>query len=223
VAGLLVRTEQARRIGGLAPAGMSGAEDWDFSVRLARAGLRVAAVPAALARYRQSRGSHSRDPVPVLRARLDLLDRCRRPDERLELPAERQPVLSEGEWARLHNRQVFFVLGLAAAGESGALAEVLACRVRGGGDPAAWARAFACGVSHVALGGGTGVGAAEKARGPLAEALAAAGDGALAGPLQRALQRAVTRAAFPGPRYWLRTLEAWRATRRFQAGEGGRS
>jgi hypothetical protein len=220
VAGVMVRVEQAGRIGGLAPAGMSGAEDWDFSVRLVRAGLRVAAVPEALARYRQSGGSHSRNPVPVLQTSLDLLERCRTPDARLELPPERQPVLADGEWKRLRNRQVFFVAGLAAAGVPSALPEVLACRVKGGGDPSAWARAFAAGVNHAILGGGSGAGAAARIRVPLAEALQASGEGDGVAPLQQELEQAVRRLGFKGPRYWLRRIEAWRATRRFRAGGG---
>lgn len=216
VGGLLVRRETAERIGGLTLDGLSGVEDWDFAVRLTRAGLRVVRVPEALARYRQSRASFSRNPLPMLKARLELLDRCRKPDERLELPPAKQPVIDEAAWRRLRNRQVFFVLGLAAVGSAAAMPEVLASRVAGENDWRAWARAFAEGVGYAALAGGSGKNAAARARLALTVSLASTGEGALTEPLLQAMEQAVRRTCFPGPRYWKRRIAAWLSTRRFR-------
>jgi GT2 family glycosyltransferase len=220
VAGLLVRTEAARRIGGLTMAGTPGAEDWDFAVRLARSGLRTVPVPEALARYRQSQASFSRNPIPMLRTRLELLDRCRKPDPRLPGPPERQPKLDEAEWSRYRNRQVFFILGLAASGSSGPLAEILSFRVPGPVELELWANAFAHGACHAALGGLPAGGAAARAEEALRSSLEAMQQAAWAAPLQRMMERAMWRMRFPGPRALLGGWAAWQATARFRRGRG---
>ncbi|MFO7534600.1 MAG: glycosyltransferase family A protein [Kiritimatiellia bacterium] len=219
VAGLLARREAARRIGGLS-VGLSGAEDWDFAVRLARAGLTVVRVPGALARYRQSADSFSRNPVPMLMARLELVERCRKPDPRLETPADRQPVLDERAARRYVNCSVFQVLGVAAAARPESIPEILAQYRAGDPEPAAWSSAFASGVSHGGLCRAIPAEVVERVRLPLERMLETAGEGPTAAGLHRALARAVRRVGFRGPRYFIRQWEAWRATRRF-AREGG--
>lgn len=216
VAGLLVRTEAARRIGGLALEGLPGAEDWDFAVRLVRAGLRVVRVPGALGRYRQSADSFSRNPVSMLLARLELVERCRKPDPRLGLPEARQPVLDDSGARRYANRSVFQALGVAAAVRPEVIPEILSQYRPGEPEPAAWCAAFAAGASHGGLRRDIPVETVERVREPLVRTLGAE---AAAG-FQPALEWACARAGFRGPRYWLRQAEAWRATRRF-AREGG--
>lgn len=217
VAGLLVRRDAARRLGGLAIEGLPGVEDWDFAVRLVRSGSRVVRVPGALARYRQSRSSFSRNPVPMLKARLELLERCRSADPRL--PSAVQPMLGGAAFHRLANRHVFYILGVAAAGNRDSIGAVLSHLKPVEPECDAWAAAFAAGASHGCLTGGSPRAAAEAVHEPLAEALARAGVRGLSKQLNAALALAAGKASFPGPRYWLRRLDAWRATRRF--GRGG--
>jgi GT2 family glycosyltransferase len=204
VAGLMVRRESALRIGGGLTGGQSGAEDWDFAVRLVRAGAVVAPVGRALARYRQSASSHSRNPVPALLAKIEMFERCLRPDPRLACPADRQPLLDEAGYRRVRNRAVFFALGLAAAGRPAAIPEILGLLAPGSLDRTECAAAFAQGAAH---GNPAGVVSRETAaivRGTKVESL------------EQALEWAVARSRARGPRYWLRRLEAWRATRRFK-------
>lgn len=220
--GVLIRAAVARRVGGLGVEGESGAEDWDFAVRLVRAGLTVAGVGEALARYRQSPDSHSRDPMAPFQAKLAMLDRCRGADPRLQDFGVTQPVLDERAYWRCRNRHLFFAWGLCASGRP---ASALALApFFGGSEPdwGGWPTAYAHGVAHGSRGGSLPPQRVPpEVREAVTAALRTAGRPVReVEELIRAMARAAWRRHFHGPRYWWRRWEASRATRRFMSAGG---
>jgi len=217
---VLIRADVARRVGGIGLEGEAGAEDWDFAVRLVRAGLSIVGVGAALARYRQCPDSHSRDPVPAFRAKVAMLERCRTDDPRLAAAVSVQPVLDEAAYWHYRNRYLFFAWGLAAAAApaaADALVDAFGGRAR---EWDGWASAYAHGVAHAGHGGIPPPRVVPpEVRAAVTEALRRA-----ACPAEAAerffvqVERAVWKRHFRGPRYWRRRLDAWLATRRFRRG-----
>jgi glycosyltransferase involved in cell wall biosynthesis len=217
--GLLIRAAAAAKVGGVALDGLPGGEDWDFYVRLVRARMTTVKAPGIMGRYRQSSASFSRRARANLEAHAEILERCLRPDPRLEVGIG-QPVLTGAERDAYLNRYLFFGLGVAAvtgAEEAGAMLDLYRPGV---GAPEALAREFARGVSHGRLMKGfLTTGLVEAIHPALESALIRAGDGIRTPVLERAMRVALGRQAFFGPRYWIRRLEAWRATRRFRRKE----
>lgn len=119
IAGIMLRATAIAQIGGLGVEGKPGAEDWDLWIRIARAKMKVAYIPQALGRYRQSPRSHSRtQALEVLEAKLTMLETVKTVDPRLSAIPDPYPPISEELYSKLRNQFVFFSLGLLAASEA---------------------------------------------------------------------------------------------------------
>lgn len=118
LAAVMTRTSAVRALGGLAVDGVSGVEDWDLWVRLARCNRKFAALERTVASYRQSPASTSHKAARMLQATCELLERCRRPDPRLaeaEAAGHVKPPISDRNYQALRNGKTFKSLGLALA------------------------------------------------------------------------------------------------------------
>jgi hypothetical protein len=117
LAACLLRASAVRAVGGLTVPGTPGCEDWDLWVRLTRAGWPVLTHPAVCARYRQGESNYSRQPLVMLRAELELLERVAAspaPAPATDATgAAPLPLPEPAAWARLRNGRVFHALGLA--------------------------------------------------------------------------------------------------------------
>ncbi len=217
--GVLIRASAARQAGGIGVDGEPGAEDWDFAVRLVRAGLTVVSAGQALARYRQCPDSHSRDPVAPLKAKIALLERCRTEDPRLANTGVAQPVLDEAGYWRYRNRCLFFAWGVCATGPRASAASLTP--FFGGHDPEweAWAAAYANGVAHGCRGGTPPPrGVPPEVRKAVLKALDKSdqSDSSDKSDLIEKMARAAWVRHFHGPRYAWRRFQCWRATRAFR-------
>ena len=112
VVATMTRAESVRRAGGLAVDGLSGCEDWDLWARMARCGMRFVRIPEVVGRYRQTNQSFSRRALHMLRAQIELLDRCAKDDPRLGDEKTATAIAPEMR-GRLVNGRVFYALGVA--------------------------------------------------------------------------------------------------------------
>jgi hypothetical protein len=118
IAGIMLRAEAIEKVGGLAHEGLPGAEDWDLWIRLVRSRLSFMYLPDCLARYRQTPNSHSRKSLDVLLGTLQVIEKLKQDDPRLDQIQERYPPIDPQLYQSLHNQAVFFAYGIAIATQS---------------------------------------------------------------------------------------------------------
>ena len=121
LAAIMTRTASVRAVGGLAVDGTPGVEDWDLWARMARRGMKFLPLGVPLGCYRQTVSGTSRKARQMLAATIEMLERCRRGDPRLNESAARavQPPIGEALYQELRNGKVFKYLGLALSGGAG--------------------------------------------------------------------------------------------------------
>lgn len=159
--GVMARTAALRATGGLA-LGRAGCEDWDVWRRMTRCGMRFAAAPVVMGRYRQTGGNHTRNALGNLEAYLEMLERAAGEEPALAQGGRAvAPPITRELYARYRNGRVYHALGLALgygadAGTWGAIA-ALACP--GALDATLCLAQFSEGL-RFALGEGSGAGRA---------------------------------------------------------------
>lgn len=119
IGGVLMRSADLHRLGGLDVAGRPGAEDWDLWIRYFRAGATFQYCQKAVSLYRQTGVSYSRNPLKMFESVRAVLETCRAQDLRLASFNASEALICDTKFEPLLTRQALYHLGIALALESG--------------------------------------------------------------------------------------------------------